>query len=61
MKFTVDQDTCIGCGSCESICFDVFELADDKSQVKADPVPVEFEKCALLAEQDCPVQAISHE
>ena len=29
MKAVVDQDTCIGCGLCPSICEEVFELQDD--------------------------------
>ena len=61
MKFSVDQDSCVGCGACEAACPDVFELLDDKSHVKIDPVPAEFEKCAIEAEEGCPVQAISHE
>ncbi|OPX29150.1 MAG: ferredoxin [Gemmatimonadaceae bacterium 4484_173] len=61
MKFSVDQDMCVGCGACEGTCPDVFVLVDDKSQVKTDPVPPEFEGCALEAEGGCPVQAISHE
>ncbi len=61
MKFKVDQELCIGCGACEGVCPEVFELDDDKSQVKLDPVPEEFQECALEAEENCPVQAISHE
>ena len=60
MKFKVDQELCIGCGACEGTCPEVFEL-DDKSQVKLDPVPEEFQECALEAEENCPAQAISHE
>ena len=60
MKFKVDQELCISCGACEGTCPEVFEL-DDKSQVKLDPVPEEFQECALEAEENCPVQAISHE
>ena len=61
MKFKVDEELCIGCGACEGTCPEVFELNDDKSQVKLDPVPEEFQECALEAEENCPVQAISHE
>jgi len=61
MKFTVDQELCVGCGACEGSCPEVFELLDDKSQVKLEPVPEEFQECALEAEEGCPVGAISHE
>jgi len=61
MKFTVDQETCVGCGACETTCPEIFELVDDKSQVKLNPVPDEFQENALTAEDGCPVQAISHE
>ena len=40
MKAKVDQETCIGCGVCPSVCPEVFEMKDDgKSHVIADPVP----------------------
>ena len=61
MKFIVNQELCIACGACEGTCPEVFELVDDKSQVKLDPVPEEFQEGALEAEENCPVQAISHE
>jgi ferredoxin len=61
MKFKVDHDLCIGCGACEKNCPAVFELMDDKSNVKLDPVPEEYEENALRAEDGCPVSAISHE
>jgi len=60
MKFKVDQDSCIGCGVCEAECPEVFEMADDKAQVKLDPVPEEHQEAALSAEGSCPVEAISH-
>ena len=60
MIFTVDHELCIGCGACESTCPEVFELVDDKSQVKIEPVPEELQATALAAEDGCPVQAISH-
>jgi len=61
MKFTVDQDLCIGCEACNGISPEVFEFPDDKSHVKLDPVPVTLQESALKAEENCPVQAISHE
>jgi ferredoxin len=61
MKFTVDQDTCIGCGACEETCPEVFELDNDLSQVKLADVGADLEAGALEAEEGCPVGAISHE
>ena len=61
MKFTVDQETCIGCGSCEEICPEVFELPEGTSNVKLNPVPEALQESALEAEESCPVDAISHE
>jgi len=61
MTFKVNQDTCIGCGVCEPMCPEVFELVTDKAQVKLDPVPEEFTEAALSAEEACPVDAISHQ
>lgn len=60
MKFTVDQDLCIGCGACESICPKVFAMPDDKAQVILDPVPADLQAGALSAEDSCPVSAITH-
>ncbi len=34
MKFKVDQELCIGCGACEGVCPEVFELDDDKSKLR---------------------------
>lgn len=60
MKFTVDQNLCIGCGACEETCPEVFELPGDTSQVKLEPVPEGLQDAALAAEEGCPVGAISH-
>ena len=60
MHFTVDQELCIGCSACEGSCPEVFEVLDGKSNVRIDPVPDEFQGCALSAEDGCPVGAISH-
>lgn len=61
MKFTVDHDTCIGCGACAETCPEVFELDNDLSQVKVPDVASDLEASALEAEEGCPVGAISHE
>ena len=61
MKFTVDQDLCVGCEACNGISPEVFEFPNDKSHVKLDPVPAELQESALKAEANCPAEAISHE
>ncbi len=58
----VDQDTCIGCGLCPTICEDVFEMGDDgKAHVMVDEVPQGSEDAAKEAEESCPVDAIEVE
>ncbi|MBE6048695.1 MAG: ferredoxin [Clostridium sp.] len=55
----VDQETCIGCGLCPSICEQVFEIQDDgKAHAIVDEVPSECKEDAKDAEASCPVNAI---
>lgn len=55
----VNKKKCIGCGSCSSICPDVFEMGDDgKAQVKKDAK--KNSKCVKDALESCPVDAISY-
>ena len=62
MKFFVDQDECIGCGMCETICPDVFSMNDDNvSEAIEGDVAEEFIDAALEAEESCPVSCISHQ
>lgn len=61
MRAIVDEDLCIGCGSCEAICPEVFELVDDASKVKTDPVPPEHQHACREAAEACPAGAISIE
>jgi len=60
MKAHVDQDTCISCGLCPSVCPEVFEFnSDDKAEAIVDVVPSEHESAAQEARDSCPVDAIS--
>jgi len=60
MRAQVNQDECIGCGGCASLCPEVFQLGDSgKSTVISDPVPAEHEAAAKTAADNCPVGAIS--
>ncbi len=55
----VNQDECIGCGTCVSLCPEVFRLdAEGKSEVHT-PVSPATEACARDACDNCPVGAIS--
>lgn len=57
----VDQNTCIGCGLCASICSGVFEIKDDgKSHVKVGADLKKNAKCVKEAIDSCPVNAISN-
>jgi len=59
MKPTVNEETCIGCGTCESLCSAVFKVQDDG---KAHVLEADFEAnkdCINQAKEACPVQSIS--
>lgn len=58
MRPIVDEDICIGCGSCEEICPSVFHVLDGISKV-IDPEGCEFQDCCEAAEENCPVKAIT--
>ena len=62
MKVKVDQDLCVGTGSCVSLCPEVFEMNDaGVSVAKVDEVPAELEDSAREAAESCPVDAITIE
>ncbi len=57
-RVVVDQDECIGCGTCEGICPDVFQLNEeiDKSEViQPEGGPDDLIQEAI---ESCPVEAI---
>ena len=63
MKFKVDKDACIGCGACQAICEDVFEITDDGYATTKD-VEVKDEEVkenAISAMEGCPTSAITEE
>lgn len=56
----VDEELCIGCGACEEICPEVFQLGDDeKSHVIAQEC--DSAACCEDAAESCPVGAITLE
>lgn len=60
MKMTVNEQTCIGCNLCVSLCPQVFSLRPDGKAVAIDSaVPAAVVSSATDALRECPVEAIS--
>ena len=60
MKLEVNQDVCIGCGGCQAICPEVFEIGDEGyAQVYVENIDEDLEESATDAKEGCPVNAIS--
>ncbi len=59
MKATVDQDLCIGCGVCESVCPEVFQMNDEglAEAIEGEINLADMEN-AKQAQIGCPVEAI---
>ena len=63
MKFKVDENACIGCGACASICEEVFEI-NDEGYAFAKNIEItdeEVKENAVNAMEGCPTSAISEE
>lgn len=59
VKITVDFGACQGCGTCEVLCPDVFQIRDEKSWVLKEDGN---ENCSLEeVVQSCPTEAIKVE
>ena len=58
MSVIVDQETCIGCGVCESVYPDLFEMGDD-SKARVKPLSGFDVNLAKEAASQCPVNAIA--
>ncbi|GMQ64396.1 ferredoxin [Vallitalea maricola] len=60
MKGFVDEETCIGCGLCPSICPEIFEMNNEtgKAIAKDIEIPDNTLEDARDAEEQCPVEAI---
>jgi len=58
MNVIIDRDECISCGVCESMCPEVFRMADDGlSEVHQQPTP-DLEAATREAAESCPVSII---
>jgi ferredoxin len=59
-KVKVDEDLCIGCGTCEALCANVFKINDASGKSKV--ISEECVDCNCQEVVDsCPVNAISME
>ena len=58
MKVRIDNDACVGDGTCAENCPEVFEMEGELAIVKLDQIPKELEEKVKEVANDCPVEAI---
>jgi len=61
MRPVVDHEECIGCGQCEQICPEVFELREDGFAYVIKAPGEEFRAQVDEAIEECPTVAITWE
>ncbi len=63
MKVVVNQNNCIGCGACESICPEVFQINDEglSSVIAKEEDFTNHEEEIRDAVDSCPTSAITEE
>lgn len=62
MRASIEREGCISCGLCESICPEVFRMADDGlAEVYVSPVPESAQDSAAEARDSCPTSVITLE
>jgi len=59
MKAKVNKDACIGCGACQAIIPDVFELEDDGFACAKGNITDENKDDVIDASESCPTGAIT--
>lgn len=58
IKIKIDEELCVGCGMCASLCPEVFELKEGKSAIKKEVNLEKYESQIKKAAENCPVEAI---
>ena len=59
MKLKVNEDVCIGCGACQAVCGEVFQINDSGlASVIVDEISEDVMDDAIDAKEGCPVGAI---
>ena len=60
MKIKINNDKCIGCNTCESLCPKVFEINQTKlkANIKKDADLDKNKNCIKESMEACPVEAI---
>ena len=61
MKFRVKPELCRGCGVCEAVCSNVYQMESRVAKVIVESVNDDLKNCAIEGENICPVGAIIHE
>ncbi len=61
MKVRVDEEACVGDGTCVEICPEVFEMDGDLAVTKMEEIPEELQGACREAAESCPVEAIAIE
>ena len=58
----VNKDLCIGCGACQAVCPEVFEIEDDGlATVIVEEISEDLKEDALDAKEGCPTDAIEEQ
>ena len=62
MKFRVKSELCRGCGVCEAVCPNVYQMDSNHiARVVTESISGNLKDCAIQGENVCPVGAIIHE
>ena len=61
MKIEIDEEACIGCGACQAVAEEYFDIVDGKAKAMKDAVAGEDEDKVKEAASVCPVNAIKLE